>query len=252
MIVIAVVAAVFLAASAGMALVRIVRGPSTLDRIVGTDVLLAITVCAIATEAAYSRDATGLPILLGLSLLGAAGSVAVARFADPAARRTGVTTPLAAASPTFPTPVSPPDREHAGAAQAIDRPMPASSSSLDLAPPADQRADPVSERLSVPDPVAVSSGLADAATPDPDETAAPQPGKTPVSGGMPGTGARSGTDATTSAATLPATDAEQATATPLDAETIQVGGSGNTATGVVDEGSGSGGRGTETGTGGRA
>ncbi|SDS68208.1 monovalent cation/H+ antiporter complex subunit F [Actinoplanes derwentensis] len=89
MIVIAVVAAVFLAAAAGMALVRIVRGPSTLDRIVGTDVLLAITVCAIATEAAYSRDATGLPILLGLSLLGAVGSIAVARFADPAARRAG-------------------------------------------------------------------------------------------------------------------------------------------------------------------
>jgi multicomponent Na+:H+ antiporter subunit F len=77
MTVVAAIAAVFLAAAAGMALVRIIRGPSTLDRIVGTDVLLAITVCAIATEAAYSRDATGLPILLGLSLLGAAGSVAV-------------------------------------------------------------------------------------------------------------------------------------------------------------------------------
>jgi multicomponent Na+:H+ antiporter subunit F len=86
MIVVAVIAAVFLAAAAGMALARIVRGPSTLDRVVATDVLLAITVCAIATEAAYSRDATGLPILLGLSLLGAVGSVAVARFADPAAR----------------------------------------------------------------------------------------------------------------------------------------------------------------------
>ncbi|MEU8659022.1 monovalent cation/H+ antiporter complex subunit F [Actinoplanes philippinensis] len=96
MIVVAAIAAVFLAAAAGMALVRIIRGPSTLDRIVGTDVLLAITVCAIATEAAYSRDATGLPILLGLSLLGAAGSVAVARFADPVAR------PSPAISPALP------------------------------------------------------------------------------------------------------------------------------------------------------
>ncbi|GIE34590.1 hypothetical protein Ait01nite_076350 [Actinoplanes italicus] len=86
MIVVAVIAAVFLAAAAGMALARVIRGPSTLDRVVATDVLLAITVCAIATEAAYSRDATGLSILLGLSLLGAVGSVAVARFADPAAR----------------------------------------------------------------------------------------------------------------------------------------------------------------------
>jgi multicomponent Na+:H+ antiporter subunit F len=95
MTVVAAIAAVFLAAAAGMALVRIIRGPSTLDRIVGTDVLLAITVCAIATEAAYSRDATGLPILLGLSLLGAAGSVAVARFADPAARPEAVVYPAA-------------------------------------------------------------------------------------------------------------------------------------------------------------
>ncbi|WP_188127327.1 monovalent cation/H+ antiporter complex subunit F [Actinoplanes lobatus] len=82
-----IIVAVFLAAAAGMTLVRIVRGPSTLDRIVAMDVLLAITVCAIAAEAAYSRDATGLPILLGLSLLGAVGSVAVARFAGPAAPR---------------------------------------------------------------------------------------------------------------------------------------------------------------------
>ncbi|WP_433789553.1 monovalent cation/H+ antiporter complex subunit F [Actinoplanes sp. CA-252034] len=98
MTVVAAVTAVLLAAAAGMALIRIIRGPSTLDRIVGTDVLLAITVCAIATEAAYSRDATGLPILLGLSLLGAAGSVAVARFADPVAR------PSLAASPPPPAP----------------------------------------------------------------------------------------------------------------------------------------------------
>jgi multicomponent Na+:H+ antiporter subunit F len=102
MTVVAAIAAVFLAAPAGMALVRIIRGPSTLDRIVGTDVLLAITVCAIATEAAYSRDATGLPILLGLSLLGAAGSVAVARFADPVARAEVARSPAAPSAPDRP------------------------------------------------------------------------------------------------------------------------------------------------------
>jgi multicomponent Na+:H+ antiporter subunit F len=91
MIVIAVVVAVLLAAAIGMALTRIVRGPSILDRIVATDVLLAIITGAIATEAAYTRDATGLPILLGLSLLGAVGSITVGRFADPAARAPGFT-----------------------------------------------------------------------------------------------------------------------------------------------------------------
>jgi multicomponent Na+:H+ antiporter subunit F len=86
MTIIAVAVAVLLAAGIGLALIRIVRGPSTLDRIVGTDVLLAITLGAIAAEAAYTRDATGLPILLGLALLGAIGSIAVGRFVDPAAR----------------------------------------------------------------------------------------------------------------------------------------------------------------------
>jgi multicomponent Na+:H+ antiporter subunit F len=86
---VAVAVAVLLAAGVALALVRIVRGPSTLDRIVATDVLLAITAGAIATEAAYTRDATGLPILLGLALLGAVGSIAVGRFADPATRTPG-------------------------------------------------------------------------------------------------------------------------------------------------------------------
>jgi len=84
MTVVAFVVAVLLAAGLGLALIRIVRGPSRLDRIVANDVLLAITVGAIATEAAYTRDATGLPILLGLALLGPIASIAVGRFVDPA------------------------------------------------------------------------------------------------------------------------------------------------------------------------
>ncbi|MEH1130652.1 hypothetical protein [Micromonospora sp. CPCC 206061] len=47
-----------------MALVRIARGPSTLDRIVANDVLLAITVGAIATEARpdrFDRGSAGSP-----------------------------------------------------------------------------------------------------------------------------------------------------------------------------------------------
>ncbi len=86
MTIIAVVVVVLLAAGIGLTLVRIVRGPSTLDRIIGTDVLLAIILGAIATQAAYTRDASALPILLGMSLLGAVGSIAVGRFLDPASR----------------------------------------------------------------------------------------------------------------------------------------------------------------------
>lgn len=81
MTVVAVVVTVLLAAGAALTMVRIVRGPSILDRIVATDVMLAIVVVAIACLAALRRDATALPILAVLSILGFTGSVSVARFA---------------------------------------------------------------------------------------------------------------------------------------------------------------------------
>ncbi|GHJ08133.1 MULTISPECIES: monovalent cation/H+ antiporter complex subunit F [Micromonospora] len=78
---VAVIVTVLLAVAGALTLTRIVRGPSVLDRAVATDVLLAIVVAAVATEAAYSRDATALPILVVLAILGFVGSVSVARFA---------------------------------------------------------------------------------------------------------------------------------------------------------------------------
>jgi len=91
---VAVVVTTLLAGGAVLALIRIVRGPSILDRIVATDVLLAVIVLSIAAEAAFSRDATALPVLAVLSILGFTGAVSVARFAirrpataDPASGR---------------------------------------------------------------------------------------------------------------------------------------------------------------------
>ncbi|TDC37510.1 monovalent cation/H+ antiporter complex subunit F [Micromonospora sp. KC213] len=81
MTVVAVTVTALLTVASGLTLVRIIRGPSILDRAVATDVLLAIIVAAIATEAAYSRDATALPVLVVLAVLGFVGSVSVARFA---------------------------------------------------------------------------------------------------------------------------------------------------------------------------
>ncbi|MDO3686128.1 MULTISPECIES: monovalent cation/H+ antiporter complex subunit F [Micromonospora] len=82
MTVVAVIVTALLVAAGGLTLVRIIRGPSILDRAVATDVLLAVAVAAIATEAAYSRDATALPVLVVLALVGFVGSVSVARFAS--------------------------------------------------------------------------------------------------------------------------------------------------------------------------
>lgn len=66
--------------SALLTLVRIVRGPSVLDRVVASDVLVSIIVCVLAVEAAATDHSTTLPILISLSLVGFTGSVAVARF----------------------------------------------------------------------------------------------------------------------------------------------------------------------------
>lgn len=86
MTVVGIIASTLLCAAVFLVLVRVVRGPTTLDRIVAVDVLLAVVGCGIAAEAAYTRDATSLPILVVLAVLGFIGSVAVARF-SPRSRR---------------------------------------------------------------------------------------------------------------------------------------------------------------------
>jgi multicomponent Na+:H+ antiporter subunit F len=78
--VIAVPAAVLLAAGLLLALVRLVRGPSMLDRVVALDVLLAVIVCALGVQIAVSGTLTYLPVLVVLALLGFIGTVTVARL----------------------------------------------------------------------------------------------------------------------------------------------------------------------------
>lgn len=69
-----------LAVSAALALVRIIRGPTVLNRIVALDVLVSILLSVLGLEAAYNRHATTLPIMVALALIGFVGSVSVARF----------------------------------------------------------------------------------------------------------------------------------------------------------------------------
>jgi multicomponent Na+:H+ antiporter subunit F len=74
------IAATMLGIAALLALVRVVRGPSALDRAVAMDVLLSCLIGALGLEAAYGRHGTTLPVLAVLALLGFVGSVAIARF----------------------------------------------------------------------------------------------------------------------------------------------------------------------------
>lgn len=75
-----VVAGVLLALAAVMAIVRLVRGPSPIDRVLATDVLIAVVVGVLAIEAAVSQHAYTVPVMLVLSLVAFAGTVAMARF----------------------------------------------------------------------------------------------------------------------------------------------------------------------------
>ncbi|GAA3741705.1 monovalent cation/H+ antiporter complex subunit F [Micromonospora maritima] len=80
-VLLAVALTVLLSATALLALARIYRGPSLLDRVVGADLLLAAMLGAVGAEAAVNRHATTLPVLVVLSLLGFVGSVSLVRFA---------------------------------------------------------------------------------------------------------------------------------------------------------------------------
>ncbi len=78
--VILLLALALLAASAFLVLIRMARGPSTLDRVVAADVTVAIVIAGLALEAAVNDHATTLPIMLVLSLVGFAGALSMARF----------------------------------------------------------------------------------------------------------------------------------------------------------------------------
>ena len=74
------IAYLLLGAGALLALVRLGLGPSLLDRVVATDVLLVIVSAGLAVYAALARDPTVVPVLVVVSLLAFVGSVSVARY----------------------------------------------------------------------------------------------------------------------------------------------------------------------------
>ena len=78
-VLIALIAAVFGAATI-LAIVRMVIGPSILDRAVASDVLLTEVLCVMGAEAVIDHRADTLPIMLAIAATGVLGTVAVARF----------------------------------------------------------------------------------------------------------------------------------------------------------------------------
>lgn len=79
--VLVVVSGAVLVIGAAIALVRVEKGPSMLDRTIALDILTAAIVGAVAVDAASSRRVEGVPILVAISLIGFITSVTIARFA---------------------------------------------------------------------------------------------------------------------------------------------------------------------------
>ena len=75
-----VVTSVILSLAAAGAILRIARGPSLLDRVLASDVLLAIIGAALCIDMAVNRHLNNLMLLVALSIIGFIGSVTVARF----------------------------------------------------------------------------------------------------------------------------------------------------------------------------
>ena len=76
-----VVVLAMLGAAAALALYRLLRGPSTLDRIVALDVYVVLTVVSTGVYVAYYRDGSNIPLLAAVSLVGFVGSASAARLA---------------------------------------------------------------------------------------------------------------------------------------------------------------------------
>ena len=74
------ITAVILSVAAGGAIIRIAIGPSLLDRVLASDVLLAIIGAALCIDMAVNRHLNNLMLLVALSIIGFIGSVTVARF----------------------------------------------------------------------------------------------------------------------------------------------------------------------------
>ncbi|MGO4454932.1 monovalent cation/H+ antiporter complex subunit F [Arthrobacter sp. RAF14] len=74
------VAVVALGLASAAAIYRIAKGPSLLDRVLASDVLLSIVITALCIDMAVHRHLNNLVLVISLTVVGFIGSVTVARF----------------------------------------------------------------------------------------------------------------------------------------------------------------------------
>ncbi|WP_186317768.1 sodium:proton antiporter [Curtobacterium sp. 9128] len=80
-----------------LAVFRIVRGPTILDRMIGSDVVLTTVLMVIATAMVVQRDLAAVPVLVVIAATSVFATIAVARAvtpsSDPSDDGADVTTP---------------------------------------------------------------------------------------------------------------------------------------------------------------
>jgi multicomponent Na+:H+ antiporter subunit F len=75
-----IAAGVLFSLAAGFAVVRIVRGPTILDRVIASDVLLTVLVLVVGAEMVIDGHTRTIPIMLVLTGTAALSTIAVARY----------------------------------------------------------------------------------------------------------------------------------------------------------------------------
>lgn len=63
-----------------MLLYRVIAGPSLVDRIIASDVLLTTLIIVVGAEMAINAHTNTIPLMVVLAVVGILGSVSVARF----------------------------------------------------------------------------------------------------------------------------------------------------------------------------
>lgn len=77
-----VVVLLMLLAAGVLTLVRLFRGPDTLDRIAALDVVVVLVVAAVSVYVAFYRDGSNIPLLVAFALVAFVGSASAARLTE--------------------------------------------------------------------------------------------------------------------------------------------------------------------------
>ena len=72
-----------LGAALALAVFRIVRGPTILDRMIGSDTVLTTVLVVIAAAMVVRQDLTGIPVLVVIAATSVFATIAVARAVTP-------------------------------------------------------------------------------------------------------------------------------------------------------------------------